>query len=104
MLLHRPLTVGGKVIGTIFTLEYEGDVFPEHTHTDKDNHVSILAHGSVKLLGKYKDKVLTATPGGLIVDWVAGEPHGFIALTNGATLINILKDANSYGHIEKPQT
>ena len=34
---------------------------------------------------------LVAKPGGTIVNWRVGEPHGFVALSDGATLVNIKK-------------
>jgi hypothetical protein len=93
MLLSRPLMVSGIQWGTIYTLEHEGDVFPTHVHTEKDNHITILAHGSIRCMGhpRYEGKILEAQAGGTIVNWTAGEPHGFTALTPGATLINIRK-------------
>lgn len=92
-LLNRPLMVDGKVWGTVFTLENAGDVFPTHVHNEADIHITVLAHGSIKCTGhpKYEGAMLEAKPGGTIVNWSPGEPHGFIALTDGATLVNLLK-------------
>lgn len=91
MLRHRDLIVDGKVWGTIFTLEHAGDVFETHVHTEETNHITALLHGSVRVTGKHEGVVLEAKPGGTIINWTAGEPHGFVALTDGATLMNILK-------------
>jgi len=91
-LQSRSMIVDGKVWGTVYTFEHAGDVFDVHTHTDADNHVTILANGSVCVLGKHEGIVLAAKPGGTIINWKAGEPHGFAALTDGATLINIIKN------------
>lgn len=93
MLLSRPMIVDGKTWGTVYTLEHAGDVFPEHVHTEADNHITALLFGSVRCTGhpKHDGKVLTAIAGGTVVNWKAGEPHGFVALTDGATLMNLLK-------------
>jgi quercetin dioxygenase-like cupin family protein len=90
--LERPLLVDGKLWGVTWHFEKVGDVFPIHTHTEDNNHITIVSHGSIKLLGKHEGKTLTAQPGGTIVNWPVGEPHGFEALTNGATLTNIFKN------------
>jgi quercetin dioxygenase-like cupin family protein len=90
MLLARPMVVKGVNWGAIYTLEKEGDVFPEHVHTPQDNHITILAYGAVRITaGKHKGKTLRAIPGGMIVVWEAGDPHGFVALEDGTTLVHI---------------
>lgn len=93
MLLSRALVVDGEPWGTIFTLEHAGDVFPEHVHLPADNHITILAFGSIRCTGHpaYEGAVLEAKAGGTIVNWKPGEAHGFIALSDGATLVNIRK-------------
>lgn len=93
MLLSRPLNVDGKLWGTIYTFEKAGDVFQEHVHTDDDNHITALMHGSIRCTGhpRYEGLILEAKPGGTIVNWVAGERHGFTSMTDGATIMNIRK-------------
>lgn len=93
MLVSRPLKVDGTEWGTIYTLEKAGDVFPTHVHTEEDNHITVLTFGSVRCTGhlKHDGKVLEAKAGGTVINWIAGEPHGFVALTDGATLINMRK-------------
>jgi hypothetical protein len=93
MLLSRPMIVDGDVWGAIYTLEKAGDVFGEHVHTGADNHITALLFGSIRCTGhpKYEGAVLQAKAGGTIVNWTAGEPHGFVALTDGATIMNIRK-------------
>lgn len=92
-LLSRPLVIDGVTWGTAYTFESAGDIFPVHVHTENDNHITIIAHGSVRLTGhpRYEGEVVTAQPGAPILNWKAGEPHGFVALTDGATLVNLLK-------------
>lgn len=86
--------VDGVEWGTIFELEKAGDVFPTHVHDESSIHFTILAFGSIKCMGRpeIKDIVLTAEPGGTILNWKTGEAHGFTALTDGATLVNIRKN------------
>lgn len=93
MLVSRPLIVDGAHWGTVYTLEFKGDIFPLHTHSENDNHITILAHGSMRVEGheRYHGAELRAEPGGTILNWVAGEPHGFVALEDGTTLINLFK-------------
>ena len=91
-LQSRQMIIDGVVWGAIYILEHAGDEFPEHVHTEDNNHITILAHGSVRVLGKHAGSVLKAEPGGTIINWKAGEPHGFVALTDAATLVNILKN------------
>jgi len=91
-LISRPLNVG-SIRGAVYTLEHAGDVFPVHVHQDSDVHITIVAHGRIRCTGRHEieGKILEASAGGTVVDWNAGEPHGFIAETDGATLINIVK-------------
>jgi hypothetical protein len=93
MLLSRPLMVDGVFWGTTYTFQKAGDVFPMHVHTENDNHITILAFGSIRCSGhpRYEDKVLEAKAGGTIINWVVGEPHGFVGLVDGTTIVNIRK-------------
>lgn len=99
MLCSRPFIVDGEMWGSIYTFEHAGDVFPTHTHTEDTNHISVLAHGSLRCTGhpKYEGVVIEARPGGTIINWIAGEPHGFVALTDGATLLNMPKKRHGNG-------
>lgn len=94
-LIAIPIVIEGKTWGNAFKFEYKGDIFPVHTHTDNDNHITVLAFGSVECTGRpeIEGLILKAKPGGTIIDWLVGKPHGFKALTDGATLVNILKKA-----------
>jgi hypothetical protein len=93
MLLSRPLMVDGQTWGTIYTLENIGDVFPTHVHGDADNHITALLFGAVRVCGHpdHDGVELHARAGGTVVNWTAGKPHGFVALTDGATLMNLRK-------------
>lgn len=94
-LISRPFQAGRRIVGTVYTLEKAGDVFPVHTHGESDVHITILAFGKIECRGRpaIEGKILEAKPGGTIVDWKPNEPHGFVALTDGATLVNIIKGA-----------
>lgn len=93
MLISRPLVVGDVEWGTIFTLEKAGDVFPTHSHSENDNHITLVAFGRLRCMGhpNHGGVEIEAAPGGTMIDWTPGEPHGFIALTDGATLVNLKK-------------
>jgi hypothetical protein len=92
-LYSRPLIVEGDSWGAVYTFEKAGDVFFVHVHTDDDNHITIQVHGGVRLMGHpdYEGVEVYAKPGGTIIDWEAGKPHGAVALTDGATWVNIKK-------------
>jgi hypothetical protein len=90
----RPVNVDGLLWGTVYTFEKAGDVFPVHTHeTEAVNHITIVAFGGIKMLGhpRFEGVVAEAKPGGTIINWKAGEPHGFEALVDGTTIVNLLK-------------
>jgi len=94
MLLQRALIVDGEIWGTTYTFEKAGDVFPTHTHvTEQDNHITVLAFGAIKCTGhpKHEGKILEAKAGGTIMNWKVGEPHGFVGLVDGTTIVNMRK-------------
>jgi quercetin dioxygenase-like cupin family protein len=92
MLIFKPVTIDDVARGGVYTFEKAGDVFPTHEHTENDIHITIVAHGAIEVIaGKSKGRVLEAKPGGTIVNWKPHEPHGFIALHDGTTIINLLK-------------
>lgn len=81
----------GDLQVTLFEFAKAGDVFPLHTHTDpRNNHISIMARGSVKVDGHpdHAGKVLST---GDVVDWPLNKEHGFTALEDNARLVNIPK-------------
>lgn len=92
-LTQRPLIVDGVQRGSVYILEKAGDEFPAHVHDQSTIHYTVVAFGAVKCIGRpeIEGAVLEAKPGGTIVNWKVGEPHGFVALTDGTTLVNILK-------------
>ena len=94
MFVPRPLIIDGEYWGTVYTFERAGDVFPVHSHsTEAENHITIVTHGGVSIQGHpdHEGLEVYAEPGGSIVSWPLGIPHGFTALTDGATIVNMLK-------------
>lgn len=93
MLKSRPLTIDDCPWGTVYLFEKAGDVLPAHTHTEESNHITALLYGSLRCMGhsRYEGAVIRAQPGGTIVNWKAGEPHGFVALEDGTTIMNLAK-------------
>lgn len=75
----------------VMTAEHAGDVFDIHTHNEAGNHYSALLFGGIRLLGKYDGTELWAKPGGVIIDWKANEPHGWVALADGTTILQLPK-------------
>ena len=92
-LLNQPIVIDGKIWGTLYTLENIGDELPEHVHGEADNHITVLTFGAIECLGheRFRGKIVEAKRGGTILNWIAGEPHGFRAVTPGATFANLLK-------------
>jgi quercetin dioxygenase-like cupin family protein len=86
-LLDRPLAIG-KLTGTIYDFEREGDELPRHNHSENDIHISIVARGKVKAFG---DGWETIAEAGSILDWEVGQYHAFIALEPNTRLVNIHK-------------
>jgi hypothetical protein len=93
MLRHREINVDGNLWGGVYTFEKTGDVFATHVHTEENNHITIVVYGSVRLTGhpRYEGIVVEAKAGGAIICWTAGDPHGFVAESDGATIINMPK-------------
>lgn len=89
MLRERPLALG-KLTGTIYDFEYEGDELPLHVHGPSDIHISIVARGSVRAFGPDGAWEITASSGA-VLDWEVGQWHGFIALEPNTRLVNIIK-------------
>jgi quercetin dioxygenase-like cupin family protein len=92
-LIEAPLIVDDMLWGSTGVLEKIGDVFHEHVHTDADNHITVLSQGTVRLLGKYAGKQVSAPR---VLIWTAGEPHGWIAETDGVWWVNIRKHRRAW--------
>jgi len=89
-LLDRPLALG-KLTGTIYDFEHEGDELPLHVHGEQDIHISIVARGKLKAFGP-DGTWETVAESGSVLDWEVGQYHGFIALESNTRLVNIVKE------------
>jgi len=84
----KPFTAG-KLQGGVYTFEKVGDVLPMHRHTETDVHITIVSRGAFRVHGpEIGDKEYSA---GALLDWSAGVDHEFIALTDGARIVNVIK-------------
>jgi quercetin dioxygenase-like cupin family protein len=80
----------GKLRLTVYYYERAGDELPEHVHDDTNNHITVVSVGSFRVTGdpKIAGTILTQ---GMVVDWPAGQPHGFVAMSDGCRMIQIPK-------------
>jgi len=74
-----------------------------HWHQDDTIHISIVARGSFRFLGREGEFPHTILPNddkyeidrevrvGTVLDWDAGKDHSFIALEPNSRLINVRK-------------
>lgn len=88
-LLTKPLQLG-DLRGTVYFFERAGDELPVHVHEEAANHISIISIGSFRCRGNpaIEGRVLEQ---GTVVDWPANQPHGFVALSDGAKMVQISK-------------
>lgn len=85
----NPLSIN-RINGGVYTFERAGDALPMHRHDDSDVHITIVARGRFRVHGpEIGDKEYES---GAVLDWNTGVDHEFIALTDGARLVNILKN------------
>jgi quercetin dioxygenase-like cupin family protein len=80
----------GKLSVVIFDFDKKGDILPTHTHTEGDNHITIVAKGTFKVTDHPELEGQTLKTG-QVIDWQVGIPHGFIALCDNARLVNVVK-------------
>ena len=86
-LLEKHISIG-KLTGTIYDFEHEGDELARHVHGEHDVHISIVARGRLHAFG---DGWETDLDTGAILDWEPGVYHGFKALEPNSRLVNIVK-------------
>lgn len=79
----------GRLSGSIYTFGQSGDVLPMHRHTAADVHITVVARGRVRVHGPQIGD--TEYKAGAVLDWAAGVDHEFIALEDGARIVNIIK-------------
>lgn len=80
----------GRLQLAIFDFVSAGDELPEHMHDETSNHITFIARGDFKVIGEaaIAGKYLFM---GDVVDWPAGQRHGFVAMTHGARMVQVLK-------------
>jgi quercetin dioxygenase-like cupin family protein len=86
MLSGRPLPYYDDLTGVMYDFELAGDVLAKHAHTESNNHITIVARGKVKITSDNWEREAVA---GQILDFVANEPHEFVALEDNTRIINI---------------
>ena len=93
MLRAKQLALG-NLSGTIYDFEDVGDKLQRHIHTPENNHISIVARGSIRTSGNGWEKICTA---GDVIDWRPNDPHEFTALQPNTRVVNIVKGGGQPG-------
>lgn len=78
-------------IGTLYSFVNAGDQIPQHTHTDSNNHYSIVLAGSVNYVVQNADgsTTTTALSQGAVLLVPNNVSHSFVALTASAVVLNL---------------
>lgn len=88
-MLSKKLLDFGVIKGIVIDFEKQGDILPKHVHGKEDNHISIVARGSIKAYSHDWERVV---PCGGVIDFREGEPHEVMALEDNTRVVNILKN------------
>ena len=83
----------GDIRGHVYIFEKTGDMIPMHNHDKNSVHISIIAKGSLRLLG-YKKQPVEYTCGTML-DFSDIEMHELRALEDDTRMFNILKYKNA---------
>jgi quercetin dioxygenase-like cupin family protein len=88
-LITRPVMLGA-LKGVVYFFEKAGDELPVHVHDETTNHITIVSIGSFRCVGNAAilGRIIEQ---GQVIDWPANQPHGFVALSDGAKMIQINK-------------
>lgn len=82
--------VGGVPRGVVYIFPKKGDVLPNHSHEEADNHITVVTWGGIRLTGERDGEEHWAEPGkAVILEWRVGEVHGAIALADNTVIANI---------------
>lgn len=80
----------GKLRGAIYTFAKAGDILPMHVHSARDVHITAVMKGRFRIHGPvFGDKEYSE---GAFIDWPVGMYHEFVALTDKARILNIVKN------------
>ena len=75
----------------VYSFEKSGDILDIHTHTKPEqNHITIVLFGTIRCIGAPGIDGDVLFPGDCR-DWPLGIEHGFVALEDGAKILNIAK-------------
>lgn len=91
MLLAKPLSGLGVIIGVMYDFEKVGDILPKHVHTELDVHITIVARGKLKIYSHDWEIVATA---GQLLDFSPDQPHEFMALEDNTRVFNLIKNVS----------
>jgi quercetin dioxygenase-like cupin family protein len=80
----------GKLNVTLYDFAKTGDKLPTHTHGEADNHITVVAKGSIKIID-HPDLDGQIFHEGKVIDWAVGVPHGFVALEDNTRVVNVVK-------------
>ena len=89
MSLKTRLFKTGDLGGVIYTFENKGDTLPMHTHHEEDVHITIVARGSVTIVGPHIGSKDYAA--GAVIDNEPPITHEIIALEDNSRVVNIVK-------------
>lgn len=88
-LRSTPLNTG-ILKGSVYTFEKVGDTLPMHRHTEVDVHITVVSRGRFRIHGPDIGDQEYAE--GAVIDWSPDVDHEFIALTDNARVVNIIKN------------
>jgi len=73
---------------SVYDFNSNGDILPMHSHTINDNHITIVARGSIELTGINWKKDCVS---GDVLDFADGQDHEIKSTSDGTRIINIIK-------------
>jgi quercetin dioxygenase-like cupin family protein len=81
--------VTGALHGRVHVFN-KGEGLPVHVHTEERNHITVVLHGRFRLSGRpaIEGKIMYA---GEVLDWMPHERHGFEALEDGSSFLQVQK-------------
>lgn len=81
--------VTGALRGRVHVFD-KGGGLAVHTHPEERNHITVVLRGRFLLSGRpaIDGKIMCA---GEVIDWMPHEPHGFEALEDGSSFLQVQK-------------
>lgn len=90
----------GDLCGTMYDLTDVGDCVQKHSHTHNDDHITIVARGSLKVITSNVNQEYKA---GSIIDFIDADPHELIATEENTRIFNIVKKAGGLHPYKPPE-